>query len=73
MSLVLFCSQLMGLYVISTILMLRLNLPQENRIILTDILSAVKFDFFEKWFDIIFVFSALLSAIIFYYYKMNKQ
>ena len=52
--------------------MLRLNLPPANRLLLTEILSAVKFDFFERWFDAIFIFSAVASAAFLYHEKLNK-
>jgi hypothetical protein len=71
-SLVLFSAQLVGLYAASTILMLRLNLPPENRQVLTEILNAIKFDFFEKWFDAIYVFSAAASAVYIYSSRMSK-
>jgi hypothetical protein len=52
--------------------MLRLNLPPENRLMLTEILNAVKFDFFEKWFDGIYIFSTVASAAFIYNSKSNK-
>lgn len=52
--------------------MLRLNLPADNRQVLTEILRAIKFDFFEKWFDAIYVFSAVVSAAFIYKAKFNK-
>ena len=65
-ALVLLSAQLVGLYVISSILMLRLNLPQANRLLLTEILNAVEFDFFAKWFDAIYIFAAVASAVFVY-------
>lgn len=70
-TLTLFSSYLIGLYVTSTILMLRLNLHPENRPLLTEILAAVKFDFFEKWFDIIYICSAISSGA-YIYFSRNK-
>lgn len=71
-ALVLFSAQLIGLYVTSTILMLRLNLPASNRLLLTEILNAIQFDFFEKWFDAIYIFAAVASAVFVYNTKNNK-
>ena len=68
-----FSAQLVGLYVTSTILMLKLNLPPENRLILTEILNAVKFDFFEKWFDGIYIFSSIASAAFIYNSKSSNK
>lgn len=71
-ALVLFSAQLIGLYVTSTILMLRLNLPESSRLLLTEILNAIKFDFFAKWFDAIYIFAAIASAIFVYNTKVCK-
>lgn len=71
--LVLFSAQLAGLYVTSTVLMLRLNLPPENRLILTEILNAIKFDFFEKWFDAIYIVSAIASGFYIYSSKTSSK
>lgn len=70
-ALVLFSSQLIGLYVTSTILMLRLNLPPSSRPILTKLLKEIEFDFFEKWFDAIYIFSAFVTVIFIYNFKIK--
>lgn len=61
--LLLFTSLLAGLYVSSTILMLRLNLPPSARPLITQVLEGIQFDLFDKCFDLIYLASALLTLI----------
>ncbi|EPZ32570.1 GPCR 89-related domain-containing protein [Rozella allomycis CSF55] len=63
---VLFSAQIMGMYFLSSVIMLRMNLPAEYRTIIVDVLSDIKFDFYHRWFDVIFLISALTSVIIIY-------
>lgn len=63
---VLFMAQIMGMYFVSSVLMLRANIPPQYRSIITDILAGIKFDFYSRWFDIIFLLSAMASTIVLY-------
>ncbi|RKP16513.1 G protein-coupled receptor 89C [Rozella allomycis CSF55] len=63
---VLFSAQIMGMYFLSSVIMLRMNLPAEYRTIIVDVLSDIKFDFYHRWFDVIFLISAVTSVIIIY-------
>lgn len=63
---VLFMAQIMGMYFVSSVLMLRSNIPSQYRSIITDILKGISFDFYARWFDIIFLLSAMASTILLY-------
>ena len=59
---VLFLIELMGLYFISSILLIRMNMPSEYRKFITQIIGPnLKFDFYHEWFDIIFMISSWVT------------
>ncbi|KAI9030542.1 G protein-coupled receptor 89A [Hyaloraphidium curvatum] len=60
-SVLLFLAQIMGMYFSSTVLMMRSTLPPQYRTIITDLLPSTDFAFYHRWFDVLFVISALLS------------
>lgn len=64
---VLFMAQIMGMYFVSSVLMLRANMPPQYQSIITDILRGIRFNFYTRWFDIIFLLSAMASTIILYF------
>eukprot|EP00834_Sanchytrium_tribonematis_P006308 NODE_453_length_7238_cov_1.750245.p2 type:complete len:440 gc:universal NODE_453_length_7238_cov_1.750245:3170-4489(+) len=65
-------SQLLGMYFLSTILLMRLNLPIAYRGLLNEVLGNISFQFFHKWFDIIFFISAVCSIVIIYTLRSTK-
>ena len=59
-------SQLIGLYSLSMILMLRSNLPKESnsRILLRKIVNVEDFAYHQQWYDFVFVLTCFISIVI---------
>lgn len=70
---VLVLAQIMGMYFVSCVLLMRMNLPLEYRKIITEVLGDLQFQFYHKWFDLIFLFSALVSIAVLWYTHMSKR
>ncbi|KAK9914979.1 hypothetical protein WJX75_003304 [Coccomyxa subellipsoidea] len=65
--LLLILTELTGLYAISTILLIRKQLPLKYRAIITDALGGeLEFEFFHAWFNTIFLAAAVLTLALFY-------
>ncbi|KAI0244403.1 hypothetical protein L0F63_003065 [Massospora cicadina] len=65
-NLILFLAQTMGMYFLSTVLLMRANLPENYRENLAVVLGNIRFDFYHEWFDIGFLISSLLSILVIY-------
>lgn len=68
---VLLMAMVMGMYFVSSVLLMRMSLPLEYRTILTTVLGNLQFSFYHRWFDVIFLVSGLSS--IFLLYVTNQQ
>lgn len=63
---VLLLAQIMGMYFCSSVLLMRMNMPAEYRDIITEVLGSLHFNFYHRWFDVIFLVSALSTIVVLY-------
>uniref|UniRef100_A0A383VFA0 Abscisic acid G-protein coupled receptor-like domain-containing protein n=1 Tax=Tetradesmus obliquus TaxID=3088 RepID=A0A383VFA0_TETOB len=70
-SLVLMLSELTGVYSISSLLLIRRNVPVKYRAAIDGVLGGeLEFQYFHRWFNGLFIASALVTAILYYaHYK----
>lgn len=62
-----FLAQLMGTYVISSTILMRSFLPPGSNILIADVLGEMEFAYFQRWFDGLFISSALLAVVVLAY------
>mmetsp|Transcript_6323 Transcript_6323/g.7248 ORF Transcript_6323/g.7248 Transcript_6323/m.7248 type:complete len:494 (-) Transcript_6323:127-1608(-) len=72
-SLVLLLGQTMGMYFISSVLLMRMMLPPEYRSTVTMVLGDIQFNYYHRWFDRIFLSSALLNMLIILFLDQQKK
>uniref|UniRef100_A0A2K6QEF2 Abscisic acid G-protein coupled receptor-like domain-containing protein n=1 Tax=Rhinopithecus roxellana TaxID=61622 RepID=A0A2K6QEF2_RHIRO len=68
---VLLLAQIMGMYFVSSVLLIRMNMPLEYCTIITEVLGELQFNFCHHWFDVIFLVSTLSSIV--FLYLAHKQ
>merc|ERR1719474_1030055 len=64
--LVLFFSQIMGMYFMSMVVLMRMNMPPEYRAIVTEVLGDLQFNFYHRWFDVMFLVAATSTTVLLY-------
>lgn len=62
-----FIAHLLGTYVISSTVLIRSFLPPGSRVLISDVLGKMEFQYFQRWFDVLFISSALVGAIVLAY------
>lgn len=62
-----FVAHLMGTYVISYTVLVRSFLPPGSRVLISDVLGEMEFRYFQRWFDALFISSAVMGAMILAY------
>ncbi|CAG8488204.1 10169_t:CDS:10 [Ambispora leptoticha] len=73
-NIVLFLAQIMGMYFLSSVMMLRMSLPAEYRMIISKVLGAIEFNFYHRWFDVIFLVSGIASVVFLYFvHQANRS
>jgi hypothetical protein len=66
-TLVLFTTEMVGLYFLSSVLLVREQLPQSYREVVTEALGAdLEFRFYSKFYELIFIASSALTALLLY-------
>lgn len=69
---VLLLAQIMGMYFCSSVLLMRMNMPAEYRDIITEVLGNLHFNFYHRWFDVIFLVSALTTIVVLYLLQIGR-
>lgn len=57
-------AHLMGTYVISSTVLIRNFLPPDTRELIVDVMGTMEFQFFQRWFDVLFISSAVVGAVV---------
>eukprot|EP01006_Ploeotia_vitrea_P019219 TRINITY_DN51386_c0_g1_i1.p2 TRINITY_DN51386_c0_g1~~TRINITY_DN51386_c0_g1_i1.p2 ORF type:complete len:199 (-),score=90.46 TRINITY_DN51386_c0_g1_i1:48-596(-) len=70
---ILLLAEVMGMYFMSSVLLLRMNLPLQYRRIITEVLGDIEFHFYHQWADLIFIFSSLFTIIVFFFSRQTSS
>ncbi|EQC39417.1 hypothetical protein SDRG_03620 [Saprolegnia diclina VS20] len=71
-SVVLFLAELMGMYFVSSFVMMRMNLPTQHKRHIDAVLGPIDYYVYYCWFDVLFVVSALVSLGLLALVTMSK-
>jgi len=72
---VLLLVETMGMYFVSAVVLMRMNMPIRYRAIITDVLGDIHFNFYHRWFDLIFWISSMVTIgwIVYQHHKMSNR
>lgn len=70
---VLFMSEVMGMYFVSQVILMRMNMPLRYRKIIAQVLGDLEFNFFHRWFDTVFLISAVSCMAFLYLATKYRQ
>jgi hypothetical protein len=70
---ILLLAELMGMYFVSSVLLMRMSVPIEYRRIITRVLGDIEFHFYHHWFDLIFIVSATVSIVILFLSRQSTR
>ncbi|KAI8343298.1 Abscisic acid G-protein coupled receptor-domain-containing protein [Chlamydoabsidia padenii] len=65
-NIILFIAHMLGMYFLSSVLMMQVSLPPDYRYLISSTLEHTEFTFFQRWSDIILVLSSLITGVILY-------
>ena len=57
-------AQVMGMYFVSSVLLLRMNLPEQYRASISKVLGDIKFNYFHRHFDLVFLATACATFLV---------
>lgn len=57
---------ILSTYLVSSVVMIQVTLPEEYRQLITKSLGHIEFDYFSRWSDIIFLICSIVSSIVLY-------
>ena len=61
------------MYFVSSVLLIRMNMPHEYRTIITEVVGNLQFNFYHRWFDVIFLIAAIVSILFLYLAHRNVR
>ena len=62
-----------GTYFMSMVVLMRMNMPEEYRAIVTEVLGDLQFNFYHRWFDVMFLVAATCTmAVLYLAHKRDK-
>uniref|UniRef100_A0A5S6QP79 Abscisic acid G-protein coupled receptor-like domain-containing protein n=1 Tax=Trichuris muris TaxID=70415 RepID=A0A5S6QP79_TRIMR len=62
---ILLTTEVMGMYLLSSVLLVRMSIPAEYRWIITEVFGNLAYPFYHRWFDEIFILSVMASTAFF--------
>ena len=66
-------AELLVAYLLSSVLLIRMQLPLVYRRVVTRVLGDINFVFFHNYFDAIFVFSAVCTMLVFFLSRQSRR